>query len=829
MYAPNRFTRLKMVSSYIVLVAVLVVSIGYIYQKMRDLTARGDDETLISRQRQVTNEIMSHLYNAEVMGQSLTIGEIKQLEGYKSIMRQAKSGIDSLRVLLNDSLSLSRLDSVEVLLVEKEKNMLNLLGVIKGGGTSEFYQKQINQLIARQDSLLHLPVLQKKIKTQTDTYVVHNKPKGFFKRLEAVFSPGKGDSTRVKKVIQEVAVDSMAVAYNPTDTVVNMLNDISMRLNDVRQRQTYSFNNAIQMLRLNGLEIGRKVNQLLKDIEARERILAETLSDKEDSVRRSSIKIISGIAVVAIILSGVFLVLIWRDISRSNRYRKELEQSKRRAENLLAIREQLMLTITHDIKAPTGSILGHIDLMERIVADPRQCHYLENMRGSATHLLNLVNALMDYHRLDSKKMSVSLVAFNPYQLFGSIYSSFLPLADGKRLALEYNCENELDDNYSGDPFRIRQIAENLLSNALKFTTSGFISLRVGISDGSLCFKISDTGCGIKEEDLLLIFKEFTRLPNAQGQEGFGLGLSITQKLTELLGGILEVESKEGSGSTFSVSIPVTKITNYENCGLAQRSSATGPIRVVLIDDDSLQLQLTAAMLEHPDIKVLCCDNRDDLFAILKETKNDVLLTDIQMPEMNGFDLLREISRSGILIPVIAVTARSDMDDNYLRINGFAGCLHKPFSLESLYEEISRVISKGVKPVGRYSLPQAKADDKFDFSALTAFSGDDGESAKEIIGTFISETRNNRDLMIKALEDNCFEEISMLAHKMLPLFTMIEAAKLLPSLIYLDQRRDVDGMTKEIVAHANIVIKETANILIVAQFYRDELDEKTGES
>lgn len=297
-----------------------------------------------------------------------------------------------------------------------------------------------------------------------------------------------------------------------------------------------------------------------------------------------------------------------------------------------------MLTITHDIKAPVGSIIGYTDLLERITTEERQRFYLNNMQSSAKHLLSLVNSLLDYHRLDAHKMDVNKVTFNPHQLFDTIYISFKPMANAKHLLLEYDCGEPLNRLYIGDPFRTRQIVENLLSNALKFTQEGSITLRAALENGQLHFSISDTGCGISEEEQKRIFQEFTRLRNAQGQEGFGLGLAITKKLILLLEGDIRIESETGKGSTFHVYLPLPQAPNTDK----KNKREEGIKNFILIDDDRIQLQLTAAMLKRPTIHVTCCEQPEELFRQLEENKFDALLTDIQMPAMNGFDLLDAI-------------------------------------------------------------------------------------------------------------------------------------------------------------------------------------------
>lgn len=883
MSLPNRYTQLKVAFGYILLTALLFISIGYIYQEMKSLTGTGDDEAILSQRRHVTNQIISQLYQAEVIGQSLSTGQLGQYRQYKNAMRQANTALDSLRTLLTDSMQLARLDTVGMLFMDKERNMRNLLKAIQEGGTDKIYKQHINELIAEQDSLLNLPHVRKKVITHTNSYVIHKKPKGFLKRLGEVFAPGKADSTQVNNVIQEEYTDTLTEAYSPADTVVTMLKDIQSRVTDTHQERMEMVNRRTQSLRLSGLKLSQKVNQLLSTIEEEEQTLAQNKHIQEEYIRRNSIRTVAGIAIAAVVLAILFLVLIWRDITRSNHYRRELEKAKRRAEDLLMAREKLMLTITHDIKAPVGSILGYTDLLERITTGERQRFYLNNMQSSANHLLSLVKSLLDYHRLDAHKMDINRVSFNPRQLFDTIYISFKPMATSKQLALNYDCNESLNRMYTGDPFRIRQIAENLLSNALKFTEEGSITLRAALENGQLHFSISDTGCGISPEEQQRIFQEFTRLHNAQGQEGFGLGLAITRKLVLLLAGEIRIESEQGRGSCFHVYLPLPEspsrtdeklfIGNEENgntsdgnTGYGDRSdgnvhngnrsagnvdngnistvgadpgvrpshSAAGchradtqvrpygePVHLAMIDDDRIQLQLTTAMLERPGVTVSCFHHPEELFNRMKEEHFDALLTDIQMPAMNGFDLLKTIRTLDVpwiqTLPVIAITARSDMDENYFLSHGFAGCLHKPFTISELFSAISQATGKDI-PADAAAISTETTEinqppqEKLNFSALTAFSEDDPEAAAEIIRTFISETEKNRKHMEKALAEKNMEGIAAMAHKLLPLFTMLGATRCLPALTWLEQKRGTTEITDEVIEKTNFIVKEVQEVM-----------------
>ncbi len=799
MDTPHRSTKWKVAFGYLLLTVLLFASVGYIYTKMQDLTERNPAETTLIRRRQVTNHIVSQLYRAEVIGQSLSTGRLDEYRRYKEAMQEAGVAVDSLRTFLTDSLQQARLDTVVLLLQDKSRNMRNLLRAIQDSGTDRLYKAHIDSLLAEQDSLLNLSYVRRKVVTHTNSYTIHKKPKGFFKRLGEVFAPGKGDSTQVSNVIQEEFTDTLTEAYSPADTVATLLKDIQARVTDTHQTHIATLNRRTQSLRLNGLKLGQKVNQLLSTIEEEEQHLAESRLVQEESIRRSSVRTVAGIAILAVILAVCFLTLIWRDITRSNHYRRELERAKRRAEDLLVARERLMLTITHDIKAPAGSIVGYIDLLERITTDERQSFYLGNMRSSAQHLLRLVHSLLDYHRLDARKMDITPVPFNPAQLFEAIRASFQPMADAKGLSLTYECSAALDRNYRSDPFRIRQVAENLLTNALKFTEKGSVGLKVALENGQLHISVSDTGCGISHEEQQRIFQEFTRLRNAQGQEGFGLGLAITRKLVRLLQGEIHIESERGRGSTFHVFLPLEEETENTAFTPVPVEKPDTPLQLLLIDDDSIQLQLTAAMLEGTDVQITCCGQPEELFSQLAENHFDALLTDLQMPALNGFELLKAVralhTPQAGTISVIALTARSDMDEAYLHTQGFAACLHKPFTTQELLSVVGKVTGK-----------------KFDFSTLTAFSADDPEAAKEILCTFISETQKNLEGMQQALAGRNMPDIAALAHKLLPLFTMLGATKCLPDLVALEQKRETTELTEEDERRTRSVLREMEVIL-----------------
>ncbi len=721
-------------------------------------------------------------------------------------------------LILTDDRDVQWTDSVLALIREKDTNTIKMLRTLSEANDSMVSTSDIEQIIAQQDSVVTQQRVQHRIITHRDTVVTRPRKKGFFRRLGEVFVPPKKDTAIQVKTSLEFATDTVIEPYNPADSLHEKLRAVAQQkkaVNTVIQRRKRYLQRLDHMLTA-------RIDSLLKDYETETLLRARTEAEYQQAVRRRSAKIISGIAVGAVLLSAFFLIIIGRDIARSNRYRRELEEARRRAEDLLAVREKLMLAITHDFKAPLGSIMGYADLLSRLTVDERQRFYLDNMKTSSEHLLKLVVDLLDFHRLDLNKAEVNRVTFHPSRLLEEIHVSFEPLTAAKGLALHCDIAPELGGTYICDPLRLRQIINNLLSNAVKFTDQGSITMTARYEDRRLVVAIADTGKGMEPADRERIFQEFTRLPGAQGKEGFGLGLSIVRMLVQLLEGTIDVDSVPGKGSTFTVSIPMPflneerRMKNEElPCGVTAQPDSSFFIphsslkRVLLIDDDRIQLTLTAAMLQQSGINSVSCLQLDELLDALRTATFDVLLTDVQMPAINGFDLLKLLRASNIpqaqSVPVIAVTARSDMQREEFTVHGFAGCLHKPFTVSELLHELD-VEDKGVEVT---EVSETSAFPGYKFSSLTAFSVDDPEAAKSILESFVAETRLNAERLQKAVENEDVDEMAAVSHKMIPLFTLIGAAELVALLKLLETSHGVPftGELKERALAAFVLIED----------------------
>ena len=770
--ASFRFTKLKITAGYTLLLAILLFSLVFVHREMEALSAADDQQNL-------------------------------------------------------------RTDSLLTLLHEKDQNTIQMLRVLSEANDSLLSASEIEEIISEQDSVITQQRVQHRVITKRDSLITTPKKKGFFKRLAEVFSPSKQESAVLVNTSLEVATDTI---LQPTTSKDSLQQKIRMATEEKRlQRKKTIRRTSTKYQRMN-TQLTARMDSLIKQYEEEMTLRARQDAELQQEVRMRSARIIGGIAVGAVLLSAFFLILIMRDISRSNRYRQQLEVANKRAEDLLVAREKLMLAITHDFKAPLGSIMGYTELLSRLTEDERQRFYLDNMKSSSEHLLKLVSDLLDFHRLDLNKAEVNRVTFNPSQLFDEIYVSFEPLTAAKGLALQCHVAPELNGRYISDPLRLRQIVNNLLSNAVKFTQKGEISLTASYDSSKLTIAIADTGKGMASEDRERIFQEFTRLSGAQGEEGFGLGLSIVKKLVTLLEGTIDVQSTLGKGSCFTVTLPLYPVgksiaesesTESENADITEESAVIPPmkvIRVLLIDDDRIQLNLTAAMLKQHGIDAVCCEQLEQLIEQLRSSVFDVLLTDIQMPAINGFDLVKLLRASNIpqakTIPVIAVTARSEMDKAALHEHGFAGCLHKPFTVK----ELLMTVNEGQLSADDAHITEDMATAGINFSALTAYSEDDPEAASSIIQTFIEETGKNIERMQQALNDKEVDGIAAMAHKLLPLFTMIGVDEAIPLLEWLEVQRGQD-FSKKVKEKTDHVLQEILIVLTKAREYEQYLLQK----
>ncbi|MFW5536272.1 MAG: hybrid sensor histidine kinase/response regulator [Segatella copri] len=676
------------------------------------------------------------------------------------------------------------------LLKEEQKNLKQLSDAMAGKSTSNYLQDKVKSLNTGKDSIVVHSKAPQTHEAKKTTVEVMKTRRGFFRRLADAFKKEHAETLSIKQDSNRAIIDSITTPVNVAENVANILDQIDKKEKVATQDHKESINKEMEDLKIVSTKLALRSAKQLSDVHQRERDSMQKAINKAMAARKQLLWQIGLLTLVTLLAIIVMIWFIWRDARKERIYRENLEAANEEIQRIMNQRERLLLTITHDIKAPAASISGFIDLMKEYVTEAQGMECLQNIKNSAAHLSRLVASLLDYHQLENGLMKVQPVSFSPAQLVKESVEGMRLRAKEKGLSISYemtmgmkkeaNQENETDKElFLADAFRIRQILDNLVSNAIKYTDHGSVNIEARVSKimGKLTLTLSvqDTGKGMTDEEKQKVFQAFTRLKSAQGIEGTGLGLSITQELVSLLGGEIQLHSTLGKGSSFIVTLPIEpapkddsmesreqtsdyqKEENSANQKKAQQEFANH--KVLILDDDKLQLQLLQEMLRRiagDSWQVFACNHVIDALTILHNEQPALMLMDIEMPEMNGTEMITHINHTNMT--VIAMTAHDTSIREQLIKAGFDDCLFKPFSMEKL----SAIL-------GIDSEPQSH------FDALLAFAEGDEEAAKEILNTVKQELAEHLKNLKEAMEEDSLsiDKIGKAAHKLLPIASMMQ--------------------------------------------------------
>ena len=691
--------------------------------------------------------------------------------------------------------------TISSLLKEEQKNLKQLSDAMAGKPNKNYLHDKVKSLNTGKDSILVHSKAPQTHEAKKTTVEVLKTRKGFFRRLADAFKKEHAETLSVKQDSNRAVIDSVTTPVNVAGNVANILEQIDKKEKVETQDHKQHINREMEELKMVSAKLALRSAKHLSDVHQREKDAMQESISKAMEARKHLLWQMELLAIVAFLAIVVMIWLIWRDAKKERIYQENLEAANEEIQRIMNQRERLLLTITHDIKAPAASISGFIDLMKDYVSNPQGIECLQNIKNSAAHLSHLVASLLDYHQLENGLMKVQPTSFSPAQLVAESVEGMRLRAEEKGLEISFECKMKgmgtsnspmKKEFFRADAFRIRQILDNLVSNAIKYTDQGSVTIQAQVSKvmgkPMLTLSVKDTGKGMTNEEKQKVFHAFTRLKSAQGIEGTGLGLSITQELVSLLGGEIILHSTQGKGSTFIVTIPVEPAPKEDtqdktqseladdktfdsNQEKEEKDSVSPQVseekkkpefanhKILILDDDKLQLQLLQEMLRRiigDTWQVFACNHVMDALTTLHNEQPALMLMDIEMPEMNGMDMIAHINHTQMT--VVAMTAHDTSILEQLQKAGFDDCLFKPFSMEKLSDIL-----------GIDSQPQPQLD------ALLAFAGGDEEAAKEILDTVKQELAAHLENLKEAVEEESLstDRIGKAAHKLLPIATMIQ--------------------------------------------------------
>ena len=793
-------TRIKIIIGYVMLAIVLVSATWMIYANTRSLTAVNQaSERLVTRRDVVDSLVYSMLETANAE-RSILLGDTDEWQRFDNALNCSSEKIARLRRLLDNGQKHSRLDSLAVLLAAKRENTLLVMAELGKDRRDIYYNNKVKALQSGRDSVVIHPKTEERREQHETVYEIVKSRRGFFRRLGDAFRRQHADTLSTTYISHQPSTDTASHRLDIADSVANALNQIrseEQRATSQQQDIIASRNNRLQRV---SILLARRTGQLLEDIQSDEHQALRHAIGKAVEARHSMIVRIAVLGLLAILSAAILVVFILRDIRRERRDHERIVEAKAETERIMQQRERLLLTITHDIKAPAASIAGFIDLLDEYVTNPKAVGYLQNISGSARHLQQLVSALLDYHQLESGKTEIHCSSFAPAVLVGECVSQMMPLAEAKGLRLEADVRVPSAMVCRSDAFRIRQVANNLIGNAIKYTDRGGVTVAAVVSGGRFVLSVADTGCGMTPEEQGRVFNAFTRLANAGGKDGVGLGLSITREIVQMLGGTVSVASRKGKGSKFTVTIPVevvsTDIVPNGNCvqneknaakkdSVQNGNSADGELSVLIVDDDRLQLQLLKEMLgkiEGVKFSISATMYAADAIDIACKTAPQLVFTDIEMPDMNGGEMMSRV-RAGMMgdMPVpkfIAMTAHEPSIMPQLRQQGFDACLFKPFDVRTLVATIIQLTRGTIRVLPQSCSRQPTAAEDGDLRhglsrILSMFADGDPEAERQIM----DDIRRSTSEYLELLSDpNDTDRVARSAHKAMPLLEMLQPGK-----------------------------------------------------
>ncbi|WP_279136704.1 hybrid sensor histidine kinase/response regulator [Bacteroides acidifaciens] len=704
----------KIFIGYFLLMAI-IGSMVVIVLHERNRVQKIEDESIAIFQTQYDINTAHRYVTALVTyGESVLVWDNEDTLAYRKRRVQTDSMLQILRVQCEDFIRPAQIDSLRTLLSAKEEHLFQIMEASRK-------QRQTDSLLLNQKPT---------VTTHTTTKTVTRKKKGI-----AGFFGGK-ETVQLPVTTRQTTLDK------------KLISQINRQQRDI---ETYT-----DSLRLCNKELNRKLRMLITSLDEQTWVAFRNKEARLKASYERSTVIITGLIIFSIVMLVVFYLIIQRDIKKKVQARKERERlinelnlSVEQNNALIASRKKAVHTITHELRTPLTAITGYTELLRKECSKGNNVHFLQSIQQSSNRMRDMLNTLLDFFRLDNGKEQPKMLPCRISAITHTLETEFMPIAMNKGLSL--TVKNGNDAVVLTDKERIIQIGNNLLSNAIKFTEEGVVSLTTDYNNGILTLVVEDTGTGMTKDEQQRVFGAFERLSNAAAKDGFGLGLAIVHNIVTMLHGTIRLDSDKGNGSRFIVKIPMQKaedVPKKEIQTYIHRQDRN--LNVAAIDNDEVLLLMLKEMYAQEGIHCDTCTDAAELMEMVRRKEYNLLLTDLNMPGINGFELLELLRSSNVgnsqAIPVVVATASGSCDAEGLLAKGFAGCLFKPFSISELMEVSDKCAIK------------ATQDGKPDFSALLSY----GNEAV-MLDKLITETEKEMKAVRDAATRNNQQELDALTH------------------------------------------------------------------
>ena len=757
---------------------------AFLYSEFKNFTAEST-ETKGEKKFIETGTLINLVYETDGFSRLALLTESDEdFEKYMAKTDSLFKKIEEIKSLTNNDFQLKQLDSVKSLLKDKNRNIeqLRILRLTNKKDTSlDDIMKEVRKL----ESSIGLYSVESLIRNPSK---LSNRERRVY---EAYADYLNRDATRDTSTVKSKTVDSMLIASR------YIVAEAKKENSRIRESLIQKENELIR----NDLNISERLREIIAsfDLEIAKNNNLEKQQRAESMERTKEILKFAGILGGIVVL--LFSYFILSDFFRAERFKKNLEESKNYAESLLKSREQLISTVSHDLKTPLNTISGYAELFENSNLSEKQKNYLAQITSSSHFIAHLVDDLLDFSKLEAGKLPLESIPFSLENIIREAGNAAKQVFLQKPVALKISISETLNDRiFESDPLRIRQIINNLVGNAFKFTETGSVEINVKEVEknnkiSTVQISVIDTGIGISEEKQQLIFNEFTQAETEIAHKfgGSGLGLAISKKLTELLGGNIKVESVLGKGSSFILTLPLRNSERVLTKPIPKESNSFKGLKAVIIDDDEAMRALLQEIFEQMEIASEAFESYEQLktsnFGSRAESRADFILTDIQMPKTDGFTILKKLKNGEINSyknqPIIAMTGSREYSRDFYLNKGFSEMLPKPFSKHELVTVLERIFPNRMNFSGENNTDEifksnSSANEKFDLSLLKSFLNTP-EALEEVLEVFNTQTEKDLQQIKNSIAENDTKTISEIAHRMLTMFRQIRAKEVIPIL------------------------------------------------
>tara|TARA_B100000949_G_scaffold78455_2_gene69895 strand:- start:2776 stop:5220 length:2445 start_codon:yes stop_codon:yes gene_type:complete len=772
----NKFT-FKIILSYLVLGTLAVLVGVFLYSEFKNYTAETTENTGEKKFIE-TGTLINLVYETDGFSRLALLTESDDdFEKYMSKTDSLFKKIEEIKSLTTNDFQVKQLDSVKSLLAEKNRN-IEQLRILRLTNKKDTSLDDIMREVRKLEASVGLNSVESLIRNPSK---LNSRERRIWQNYADYLN---SDATRDTSTVKSKTVDSMLVAAR------YIVAEAKKENSRIRESLTQKENELIR----NDLNISERLREIIASFD---REIAKN-NNLEKQQRSESMERTKQILKFAGILGGVVILLfsyfILSDFFRAERFKKNLEESKNYAESLLKSREQLISTVSHDLKTPLNTISGYSELFENSNLSEKQKYYLGQITSSSHFISHLVDDLLDFSKLEAGKLPIESVPFSLENIIveagNAVKQQFPQKAVGLKLSISEKIKSKI---FESDPLRIRQIVNNLVGNAFKFTEKGRVEIKVEkIQEvgkiSTVQISVIDTGIGISKEKQQLIFNEFTQAETEIAHKfgGSGLGLAISKKLTELLGGNLKVESVLGKGSSFILILPLKNSERILTKTIPKNTISFKGLNAVIIDDDDAMRSLLQEIFEQMDIASEAFNSFENFHT---NFNFDFVLTDIQMPETDGFSVLVKLKNGEINSyknqPVIAMTGSREHNRDFYLNKGFSEMLPKPFSKQELVTALEHIFpyrnNFSKENIADEIFHQdAKDTGKFDLSLLKSFLNTP-EALEEVLEVFNSQTEKDLQQISISIIENDTKTISEIAHRMLTMFRQLKAKEVIPIL------------------------------------------------